>query len=107
MGTEAKRRGRPAVEGAGRKSASLKFRTRGDLRARIDEAAAAAGMSSSEYVEQALKQHFLATDLRQIVSEEIAAALSVSHSVTVRLPRAKPMNDAMIARFYGRDHLPS
>jgi len=83
----------------------MKFRTRGDLRARIDSAALAAGLSSSEYAEQALERHFLAIDLRQMVREEIAAMLKAQSGLG--LPEILDVYQSAAIPLRRYDHLPS
>lgn len=107
MSDQPKRAGRPRKIVSERKNASLKFRTRGSLRTRIDAAAVAAGLSASQYVEQALEQHFYASDLRQIVREEIAAALSAPMVHTVTGVSAARVRPSVVARIPRNDHLPS
>ena len=63
----ARGRGRPAKAAEDRKSASMKFRTREDLRDKIEAAAAAAGRSASEEVEERIKASFNIEPLHHMV----------------------------------------
>lgn len=105
MSDQPKRAGRPRKIVSERKNASLKFRTRGSLRTRIDAAAVAAGLSASQYVEQALEQHFYASDLRQIVREEIAAALKSQSGLS--LPEILETYQSAVIPLRRYDHPPS
>ncbi len=53
-----KRRGRPALDPSDRKSRNLTFRSRGDLRARLDQAASQSERSISEEIEYRLERSF-------------------------------------------------
>jgi hypothetical protein len=57
--TEEKRIGRPPKAEADRKSRNFTFRSRGDLHARLAEAAGESGRSMSEEIERRLERSFL------------------------------------------------
>lgn len=63
---EPKRRGRPPIAEQDRKTSNLTFRTRGDLRAKLEEAAQESGRSISEEIEHRLHSTF---DKRLILNQ--------------------------------------
>lgn len=71
----AKRRGRPPKDPADRKDGNLTFRTRGDMRRRLSEAAEKSGRSISEEVEKRLEESFSNENLLEDVH---SAAYSAS-----------------------------
>jgi DNA-binding NarL/FixJ family response regulator len=68
---EPKRRGRPPKPTEERKSGNLTFRTRGDLRAKLDAAATASGRSVSEEIERRLERSFDHDEMVSSVIETI------------------------------------
>ena len=105
MSDQPRRVGRPSISPADRKDAHLKFRTRGDLQQRLAAEAAANNRSLSEEVEFRLMQSFVATDIRQIVREEIATALKVQTGLGLPEILEAYQSAAIPLRRY--DHLPS
>lgn len=110
MDAEPKRRGRPPLDPEARKDGNLTFRSRRDLRSKLEQAARENGRTVSKEAEHRLTQSFLANDLRQIVREEIAAALKernglgLSEILELYRSSAIPIRNKQI---FDRNHLPS
>lgn len=74
-----KQRGRPPLSLVKRKSENLKFRTRSDVRERLEAAALASGRSLSEEVERRVEDSFLSVSLVDVIRFEIRAALTEAY----------------------------
>lgn len=130
MSDQPRRRGRPLKADSDRLKNNLTFRSTDAMYAQLRAAAAVNGRSINDEIGRRLAasfdaaevpafdpKHLTADGVRQIVREEIKAAQSSGHTVSFRVSRSKPMNDA-IKRVYapgdpipvqtfGRDHLSS
>jgi hypothetical protein len=65
-------RGRPPIAQADRKANNLTFRTRGDMRSKLEEAAQKSGRSISEEIEARLERSFVADEVREAVAEALS-----------------------------------
>lgn len=72
--------GRPLKDPEGGRRHNAMFRMSETLRARLSASAEAEGRSLSEEIERRLEASFAAQDMRQIVREEIRAALTLTAS---------------------------
>jgi hypothetical protein len=86
--TDIKRRGRPCVVPGQRKDHNFTFRTRADLRDKLNAAAAASGRTATAEVELRVEASFHNEDLRAIIREEVRAALAADREAQQTLRKA-------------------
>lgn len=75
-----KKIGRPRTAAYGTHLVNVTFRATEEMRDRLGAMAAASKRSLSEVVETSLERHFTLDEMRQIVREEIAAAIAAERA---------------------------